>query len=115
MTELMESDEKHESSETIRRRVIKARDRQSVRYSGFAGVHGNAGMPEREMESFCALDPFAKKFLLGKIDQMRLSARSYSRILKVSRTIADLAGSETIELPHVAEAVHFRCWDKMVR
>jgi magnesium chelatase family protein len=115
MSELMESDEKQESSETIRRRVIKARDRQSARYIGLAGIHGNASMPEREMESFCALDPFAKKFLLGKIDQMQLSARSYSRILKVSRTIADLAGSETIELPHVAEAVHFRCWDRVMR
>jgi magnesium chelatase family protein len=114
MTELMESDEKQESSETIRKRVMKARDRQLIRYRGLAGVHGNAGMPESEMESLCALDPFAKKFLFGKIDRMQLSARSYSRILKVSRTIADLAGSETVKLEHVAEAVHFRGWDRSV-
>ena len=64
--------------------------------------------------NYCLLDPIAKKFVLKQIDQMQLSARAYSRILKLGRTIADLAGSPSIELEHVAEAISFRDLDKPV-
>jgi magnesium chelatase family protein len=61
-------------------------------------------MPEENMETYCLVEAAARKFLLGKMDRLQLSVRAYSRILKVSRTIADLAGSNTVEIEHVAEA-----------
>ena len=100
-----------ESSATIRERVVKARQLQADRYAAFPGIHCNARMPEQQLENFCALDLNSRSFLLARIDLLQLSARSYSRILKVSRTIADLAGSQAIELNHIAEAVSLRCLD----
>jgi magnesium chelatase family protein len=101
-----------ESSAAIRKRVVKARHVQADRYAAFAGVHCNARMPEQQMENFCALDSNTRRFLLARIDLLQLSARSYSRILKVSRTIADLAASPSIELEHIAEAVSLRVLDR---
>lgn len=101
-----------ESSASIRERVVIAREIQSRRYKSMQGVYCNAHMPDRDMEKHCPVEEAAKKYLFKTMNQLQLSARSYSRILKVSRSIADLAGRETIELSHIAEAVHFRALDK---
>lgn len=111
MNDLIES-EPGESSETIRKRVIAARKIQSARYQDLPDVHCNAQMPEQYIDTFCNIEPHARKFLLKTIDMLQLSVRSYCRILKVSRTIADLKGCTEIELSHVAEAIHLRNLDK---
>jgi magnesium chelatase family protein len=112
LCELMEINIPAESSSVIRERVIRARKIQSARFSELTGVHCNAQMPDHEIEKYCRMEETAKKFLLKMMHQLQLSARSYTRILKVSRTIADLSKSEFIELTHVAEAIHFRSLDK---
>ena len=101
-------------SMVIRARVVKARTVQSERLKGFDGVYCNARMPEQTLEEYCLLDTHARRYLFGRLDCALVSARSYSRILKVSRTIADLAGSSTVEVEHVAEAVHFRGLERLV-
>lgn len=101
-----------ESSSIIRQRVIRARKIQSLRYKNDPHVHCNAQMPDTFIDSYCSIDQTANKYLFKKMHLLQLSARSYSRILKVSRTIADLAASKLIELNHVAEALHFRSLDK---
>ena len=110
--ELMSTRVRSESSAAIRARVIKARSVQSERFKGIPAVFCNARMPEQDLERFCKLDAHARKFLFGRLDSLQVSARSYTRILKVGRTIADLAGSEKVEMEHVAEAVHFRGLEK---
>ncbi len=110
--ELMEINTPSEASSVIRERVIKARKIQSLRYKDKENVYCNAQMPDQDIDSYCKTDETAKKYLLKNMHLLQLSARSYSRILKVARTIADLAGSNLIELNHVAEAIHFRSLDK---
>jgi magnesium chelatase family protein len=114
LRELMDSRKPTESSAVIRARVVKARVVQSERLTGLVGVHCNARMPEQSLEEYCLLNTHARRYLFGRLDSALVSARSYSRILKVSRTIADLAGSATVEVEHVAEAVHFRGLERMV-
>ena len=104
--------EKGESSHIIRTRVIKARKLQSIRYKEQAKIYCNAQMSDQDVDLYCDIESHAKRFLLNNIHLLQLSARSYNRILKVSRTIADLADSKMIELDHVAEALHFRSLDK---
>ncbi len=111
MNDLVEL-EPGESSETIRKRVIIARKIQSKRFEQMQNVHCNAQMPDQCIDSFCRIEPHARKFLLKTIDIQQMSVRSYCRILKVSRTIADLKGYDKIELQHVAEAIHLRNLDK---
>ncbi len=101
-----------ESSETIRKRVIAARKIQSKRFEQMQNVYCNAQMPDQYIDTFCTIEPHARKFLLKTIDMLQLSVRSYCRILKVSRTIADLKECDRIELSHVAEAIHLRNLDK---
>jgi magnesium chelatase family protein len=110
--DLMASKQPGESSATIRARVVKARDVQSRRSKGLPGVYCNARMPEQDLDEHCRMDVAAPKFLFRRLEQLLVSARSYTRILKVGRTIADLAGTDRIEMEHVAEAVHFRGLDK---
>jgi len=110
--ELMEMNIPSENSATIRERVIKARRIQYARFKENLNVHCNAQMPDKDLDSFCEIDENAKKFLLKMMHVLQLSARSYTRILKVGRTIADLSGKKIIELEHVAEAIHFRSLDK---
>jgi magnesium chelatase family protein len=110
-TELMDEHHCAEPSSVVRDRVIRARNLQLGRYAE-KGMVCNAQMPDHEIEKYCRLEGAAKTFLFKKMNQFQLSARSYVRILKVSRTIADLAGSQVILLPHLAEALHFRCLDK---
>lgn len=100
-----------ESSAVIRERVIAARTIQQQRFSESSTIH-NSGMTAVEIQKFCLLDEKSKNFLEQAFHRLGLSARAHSRILKVSRTIADLAGSETIQLPHLAEAIQYRTLDK---
>jgi len=105
------SAEKGESSETIRERVQKARNLQRRRFNG-GKIKCNARMGPRQVKEFCKLDSMAYDFLEQAIDKLGLSARSYDRILKVSRTIADLRASEMIEMTDLAEAVQYRSMDR---
>ncbi len=96
-----------EPSAKIRERVDTARQKQRQRFSG-SKVHVNAHMDARLVTSFCQVDTPSHALLQQAVDQLHLSARGYVRVLKVARTIADLAGSESIALPHVAEALQYR-------
>lgn len=104
----------NESSATIRKRVINARQLQATRFVDTTSIRCNARMPDQQIETHCTLDAGTRRFLLAKIEHLQLSARAYTRILKVSRTIADLAASPEIQLDHVAEAVSFRCLDRPI-
>ncbi|MDP4215028.1 MAG: YifB family Mg chelatase-like AAA ATPase [Bacteroidota bacterium] len=112
LSELAEPGKRSESSADIRKRVIRAREAQAVRFGLVPGIHCNARMRDAGLEVFCPLDNYAKRFLFARMEKLQLSVRSYSRILKVSRTIADLAGSVGIEMEHIAEAIHYRGLDR---
>ena len=111
MEELMEQ-QTGDSSSVMRQRVIKARQIQSLRYKDQPHIYCNAQIPDPDMDRYCSIEEIARRFLLKSIDRLQLSVRSYTRILKVARTIADLASGNIIELNHVAEAIHFRSLDK---
>jgi len=100
-----------ESSDKIRARVRAARDMQNARFSG-SKIYCNAQMTSRQMKFWCKMSPEAETMLKQAIEQLRLSARAYDRILKLSRTIADLSCSETIGIEHIAEAVQYRSLDR---
>jgi magnesium chelatase family protein len=85
---------------------------QGVRFEHLPKTYCNAQMPDNELDQFCTLEEHARKFLFKTMDQWQLSARSYSRILKLGRTIADLAGSLEIQLEHLAEALSYRTLDR---
>lgn len=101
-----------EKSETIRERVIKAREIQEKRYETSAGVYCNAQMSSTQMKQICVLSAAGANLLKAAMEKLKLSARAYDRILKVSRTIADLAASEDIRPEHVAEAIQYRSLDR---
>lgn len=101
-----------EPSEAIRRRVVAARQIQTQRFAGEKGIHCNAQMTSRLQEKYCALDDAGKKALRNAMDRFSMSARAYDRILKVARTIADLAGSPDIQAAHVREAISYRNLDR---
>ncbi len=103
-----------EPSVAIRERVVKARLRQNERFAGRARVSCNARMGSRELKNHCALDEATMELLKFAMTDMNLSARAYDRILKVARTIADLAGSERITSEHVSEAIQFRSLDRQL-
>ena len=100
-----------ESSATIKERVNKARDRQKKRF-GHNGIFCNARMTEKQIKNFCQIDEESHKLIEMAIEKLGLSARAVNRILKVSRTIADLENKETIESAHVAEAIQYRSLDR---
>ncbi len=100
-----------ESSETVRQRVNKARQIQLERFEG-TGVFGNAKMNNAMVGKYCTLDSESEKILKLSFERLGMSARAYNRILKVSRTIADLDGSENILSRHVAEAIGYRSLDR---
>ena len=100
-----------ESSEAIRERVRRAREVQRRRFEG-TGIFCNAQMGSRQIRDFCRLSETVRTLLRGAIGQLNLSARAYDRILKVSRTIADLAGEEEISGAHVGEAIQYRSLDR---
>jgi magnesium chelatase family protein len=101
-----------EKSDTIRQRVIKAREIQTTRYQAHPGVYANAQMTTQLMATYCKLDTVSSNLLKAAMERLNLSARAYDRILRVSRTIADLAGSEAIRAEHVAEAIQYRSLDR---
>ncbi|MCQ2249631.1 MAG: YifB family Mg chelatase-like AAA ATPase [Bacteroidales bacterium] len=104
--------EKGESSAEIRARVIKAREIQLKRFADSPKIHCNAQMSSSKIRLYCELDEASSQILKKAMEKMGLSARAYDRILKVSRTIADLEGSEKIQSHHVAEAINYRSLDK---
>lgn len=101
-----------EDSAAIRERVIKAREIQSVRYAGNMGVYCNAQINTKMLKEICYVDAAGQQLLKAAMDKLNLSARAYDRILKVSRTIADLAGSEDIKTTYLAEAIQYRSLDR---
>jgi magnesium chelatase family protein len=105
------SKEAGESSDVIRQRVNAARLIQLKRFHK-TRIHANAQMGSREIRRYCAIEDDAEKLLETAINKLGLSARAYSRVLKVGRTIADLADAEAIQASHVAEAIQYRSLDR---
>ena len=103
-----------ESSAAIRERVINARRRQQMRFKEKPKITCNARMGTRELKQHCALDESTKELLKFAMADLNLSARAYDRILKVARTIADLADSENIASEHVSEAIQYRSLDRQL-
>ena len=103
---------KGESSKTIRERVIKARNIQEERFKNIPNIHCNAQMTTKMVNQYCKLNEECMETLKMAMKKLGLSARAYDRILKVSRTIADLNNSENIEIKHLAEAINFRNLDR---
>ena len=101
-----------EPSFQIRERVIAARRIQQERYSRKPRVTCNARMGSRDLKSYCALDEATMELLKLAMSDLRLSARAYDRILKVGRTIADLAGAEKVSSDHISEAIQYRSLDR---
>lgn len=108
----MTSTRKNESSEEIRNRVIKAREIQQKRFEQTKGVYSNAMMSATLVKEICQIGTTGHTLLKTAMERLRLSARAYDRILKVARTIADLAESEQIKIEHLAEAIQYRSLDK---
>jgi magnesium chelatase family protein len=100
-----------ESSAEIRERVTRARDRQRERFRG-RKIYANAQMGTREVKEFCGIGGEAERLLEMAVEKLGFSARAYDRVLKVARTIADLAGEEAIGVPAVAEAIQYRTMDR---
>ena len=101
-----------EKSEVVRERVITARNVQNERFKESAGVHANAQMSSKLLKEVCAIDDAGRQLLKTAADRLGLSARAFDRILKVSRTIADLEGAGSITSQHLAEAIQYRSLDR---
>ena len=108
----MTSNRKSESSTAIRDRVISARNRQKLRFESHPAIHNNAMMPPQMVKNICSINAAGKILLKTAMDRLGLSARAYDRILKVARTIADLAGKDDILIEHLAEAIQYRSLDR---
>lgn len=110
--EKLSEEQKTENSIDIRKRVTKAREVQSERFKEFETIHYNAQMNVKQIREFCKLSEESKILLKNAMEKLNLSARAYDRILKVSRTIADLASSKNIKSNHIAEAIQYRSLDR---
>ncbi len=108
----LSSKESGESSERIRGRVTRARELQAGRFRGRKGLFANANMQSKEIREFCRVDAACEELLKMAITKLGLSARAYDRILKVGRTIADLAASAEIRPEHISEAIQYRSLDR---
>jgi len=108
----LSSTKKFETSESIRARVIQARAIQEKRFEGKANLYSNAQMEPQMVEEICTITDAGKNLLSRAMQKLNLSARAYNRIIKVSRTIADLAASPDIKTEHLAEAIQFRSLDR---
>ena len=104
--------EKSEPSERIRERVIQAREIQLNRYKNIRHIYNNSDMGSKEVRQYCKLDSAGEELLKMAMTKLGLSARAYDRILKVSRTIADLDRSEQILPQHISEAIQYRSLDR---
>jgi magnesium chelatase family protein len=110
--EKLSDERKGESSVEIRKRVTKARALQTTRFLDSEIVHYNAQMNTKQIRKYCKLDAASMQLLKTAMKRLNLSARAYDRILKVSRTIADLEGELSIESPHISEAIQYRSLDR---
>jgi magnesium chelatase family protein len=103
-----------EPSAQIRERVVAARQRQQTRFADRPKITCNARMGSRELKRYCALTEPTLELLKFAMSDLNLSARAYDRILKVARTIADLAGAEAIAGEHISEAIQYRSLDRQL-
>ncbi len=110
--EKIANQQRTETSESIRERVVKAREIQTSRFENQENIFSNAMMPSPMVNEICIISEAGKNLLKIAMERLGLSARAYDRILKVSRTIADLAGSEDIKTEHLAEAIQYRSLDR---
>jgi magnesium chelatase family protein len=101
-----------EKSQSVRERVVKAREIQSKRYEKNDGVHCNAQISSKQLREVCKIDEAGNQLLKTAMERLGLSARAYDRILKVARTVADLEASEKIQTSHLAEAIQYRSLDR---
>ncbi len=108
----LSSAKQFEKSDAIRERVIKAREIQEERYRDKEGVYANAQMSSKMLKEICVINTACQNLLKVAMEKLNLSARAYDRILKVSRTIADLSGSADIRAEHLAEAIQYRSLDR---
>lgn len=99
------NDKKEESSADIRKRVIKAREIQTKRYGE---AKTNSKMSQEELKKYCIIKEEDKRFLISALENLQISARVYDKILKIARTIADLAGEKEISRKHLLEAISFK-------
>jgi magnesium chelatase family protein len=110
--ELAGKQKSSENSNSVRERVIKARNIQSKRFENQQGIYSNAQMPSNKIKNICEIDHIGSQLLKNAMQRLNLSARAYDRILKVSRTIADLADCQDILPEHLAEAIQYRSLDR---
>ncbi|MEP0214423.1 MAG: YifB family Mg chelatase-like AAA ATPase [Cellulophaga sp.] len=110
--EKLSEERKGESSVLIRKRVTAAREVQTKRFEALENIHYNAQMNTKQIREYCALDTTSKELLKTAMERLNLSARAYDRILKVARTIADLANSDAILGDHISEAIQYRSLDR---
>jgi len=110
--EKLAEDRNGESSVTIRKRVTTARELQTKRFEASDVVHYNAQMNTKHIREYCVLDDTSKNLLKTAMERLNLSARAYDRILKVSRTIADLEGATEVNGTHISEAIQYRSLDR---
>jgi len=108
----LSSTQPFEKSDRIRERVIKARDIQVERYKDSEGIYANAQMSSKMLKEFCVINTASQNLIKIAMEKLNLSARAYDRILKVSRTIADLSTSVDIKSEHLAEAIQYRSLDR---
>ena len=108
----LSSKKESEKSDVIKQRVIQARQTQLKRFEGKKGIYANANMATKEIKEFCSIDSESEDLMKMAITKLGLSARAYDRILKVSRTIADLVGEDRISSAHISEAIQYRSLDR---
>ncbi len=108
----MTSNRKSENSTAIRDRVISAQNRQKLRFERHTAIHNNAMMPSQMVKNIYSINAAGMLLLKTAMDRLGLSTRAYDRILKVARTIADLAGKDDILIEHLAEAIQCRSLDR---
>ena len=111
-SDLYDDSTREESSAQVRARVIRARNIQLARFAKDDGIYCNSNMTQAHLQTYCQLDAACKRLLERAFEKLGISARAHNRILKLARTIADLAESEQIQAPHIAEAIQYRALDK---
>ena len=110
--QLAKKEDAIETSSEVRQRVLKARELQQARFEDNSAIYNNAQMPNNMVKERCKIDAIGLALLKKSMEKLNLSARAYDRILKVSRTIADLDVSKEIKIEHLAEAIQFRSLDR---